>query len=172
MPPLTLLATSMPPQTDTDFNMVMQTFEESSNMSDLDKVHEIRLNQHAETIKEMKDDLKEIKTVVQRLDKKLAGIPESGLPCPIHQLKIDDFGKRLDTLEIKTESIHTKIIAWTAIASVIIFLLTQLLIPYVLSSANAAESAPSITQTDNAAYWSQYQKTLAEQALTNATRQK
>lgn len=101
-------------------------------------LHEYRISQLERNHEEMKQDLRDIKEVVYRMDKKLSGIPESGLQCPIHSLKLEGFETRLTAVESKTDSMNKKIITWTAVFGVVIFLLSQVAVPYALDHFNIA----------------------------------
>jgi hypothetical protein len=58
----------------------------------------------------------------------------------MHDLKLAEFDKRLLAVEADTKSISQKVITWTAIASVILFLLSQVAIPYALGNFKLVHS--------------------------------
>lgn len=97
------------------------------------QLHEFRITALEKGQDEIKNDLKEIKDVVNRLDKKLNGIPDTGLQCPIHMLKLESFDKRLIEVETASDGMKKQIITWTAVAAVVVFILSQIAIPYVLN---------------------------------------
>lgn len=98
----------------------------------------------------LETDVTEIKNIVTKLDKKLSGIPESGLQCPLHMMKLDEYGKRLESVETKTDKMHSKIITWSAVSSVVLFLIAQLAIPYFLGNfkvvPQTGTATPAISQ--------------------------
>ena len=132
------------------------TWSKAEDMSNDEKynLHEYRITQLERNHEEMKQDLRDIKEVVYRMDKKLSGISESGLQCQIHSLKLSGFEERLLTVETKTETINKKIIMWSAVAAVVLFLLSQVAIPYALEHYKVAKNADvTIYDPSPAAYF-------------------
>jgi hypothetical protein len=102
---------------------------EQNIMEDKLQLHEYRITQLETSHGEMKEDIKEIKEIVNRLDKKLSTVPDTGFQCPIHQIRMDILLKQYESLdarqtkiEEKTNSISDKIIRYGAIGSVVIWL--------------------------------------------------
>lgn len=105
-----------------------------------------RVDQHDEIIEDMRISVKNIEANVTTLVTKLSDFNPSG--CMIHTMRLEEFGKRLDVIETKTDSLTQKIIAWTAIASVILFLLSQLVIPYVLDNVTVSKKQPVTVEVE------------------------
>lgn len=107
-----------------------------ANMSNEERynLQEYRISQLEKNQEEMRNNISDIKEVVYRLDKKLTTIPEGGLQCPLHQMRMTDLEQRMNKQEDITEKLTKKIITWTAIASVILFLLSQFVVPYVIEN--------------------------------------
>lgn len=79
----------------------------------------------------IKLDIKEIKQILNRMEAKLQLIPDNGLNCPVHDIRMQEYNKRLEVVENKLENVHTKIISWSAVASVILFLISSFAVPYI-----------------------------------------
>jgi hypothetical protein len=94
-----------------------------------------RVQDHDERLEKIEkglEALQELKINVALLVSKFANFQPNG--CAMHQLTMDNFKERLTEIEKKSDSMHKKIITWTAIASVILFILSQILIPYALQN--------------------------------------
>ena len=111
------------------------------NMSTEDKVnlHDFRIALLEENSKELKSDMNEIKELLNKLDKKITVMPNE-FKCPIHDMKISEMDKRVSVMEVKTDTINKKIITWSAIASVILFLVSQVFIPYAMNNFKVSSS--------------------------------
>lgn len=103
---------------------------------------EWRLSSLERATNDMSITLSNIQTIITQLNSK---IPAAGLNCPIHTLRMDTFDKRMNDVETEVKSITKKIITWSAIAGCVIFILTNLVFPFILqnlkigtTSANAA----------------------------------
>jgi NifB/MoaA-like Fe-S oxidoreductase len=105
------------------------------NMSTEEKfnLHDYRIALLEENAKELKADTNEIKNLLNKLDKRLTVMPGE-FKCPIHEIKITEMDKRVSVMEVQTDRINKKIITWTAVASVILFLVSQVLVPYALNN--------------------------------------
>ena len=125
----------------------MNTQKNMSNEQQYD-LHEYRLTQLETNHLELKKDMEEIKVVLYKLDKKLTGIPDTGIGCGVHQLKMDDYAKRLDVVEKRTDDLTRKIIIGTTICSVILFLLSQVVIPYITNNFHVAPTHKASTYFD------------------------
>jgi hypothetical protein len=90
-----------------------------------------RVQQNEKDNIQLKSDILEIKQTLSRMEQRLAIIPEKGFDCPLHLLRMNQYEKRLETMETKMESVHTKIISWTAVASVILFIVSSFAVPYI-----------------------------------------
>lgn len=97
-----------------------------------------RVQQNEKDNIQLKSDILEIKQTLSRMEQRLSIIPEKGFDCPLHSLRMNQYEKRLETMEAKMEtmeakmeSVHTKIISWTAVASVILFIISSFGIPYI-----------------------------------------
>ena len=97
-----------------------------------------RITQLENNFVELKSDVTDIKVMLAKLDKRLEVVPTNGLQCPLHQLRMDDFSKRIDKVEITTDSINKKVIAWSAGIAIVLFLISQLIIPYLLGHYQVA----------------------------------
>lgn len=117
-------------------------------MSTEDKVnlHDFRIALLEENSKELKADMSEIKELLNKLDKKLTVMPTE-FKCPIHDMKISEMDKRVSVMEIKTDTINKKIISWTAAASVILFIVGQVFVPYALNNFKVTSSHDHPTST-------------------------
>jgi hypothetical protein len=122
--------------------------QEYNNMSTEDKVnlHDFRIALLEENSKELKADMSEIKELLNKLDKKLTVMPTE-FKCPIHDMKISEMDKRVSVMEIKTDTINKKIISWTAAASVILFIVGQVFVPYALNNFKVTSSHDHPTST-------------------------
>lgn len=125
----------------------------TNNMSTEEKfnLHDYRISLLEENSKELKSDMNEIKELLNKLDKKLTVMPTE-FKCPIHDIKITEMDKRVTVMEVKTDAINKKIISWTAIASVVLFIVSQVFIPYALnnfkvSSSHLHSTEPAIINT-------------------------
>jgi predicted Zn-ribbon and HTH transcriptional regulator len=118
-------------------------------------LHELRLNQHDESIREIKSDIKEIKEIVVKMDKRLMVIPEMGLQCPIHQIRMNDHEKRIETMELEVGKIGKKIVAWSSVAAVILFLVSNLFLPYLIGNFKIQQ-----TQTQTEPYVSSHLRSV------------
>lgn len=119
---------------------MLNNWNKETTMSNEEKynLHEYRISKLEESHKEMRQDVKEIKELVTKMDKRLSTIPEGGLQCGIHQVRMQDFEKRVEAVEVKTDSLNKRIITWTAVFGVVIFLLSQVAVPYALDHFNIA----------------------------------
>ena len=122
--------------------------QEYKNMSTEDKVnlHDFRIALLEENSKELKADMSEIKELLNKLDKKLTVMPTE-FKWPIHDMKISEMDKRVSVMEIKTDTINKKIISWTAAASVILFIVGQVFVPYALNNFKVTSSHDHPTST-------------------------
>ena len=93
----------------------------------------------------VEQDISEIKQLVIKMDKKLSMMPDGGLPCALHSMQLeaihkhnadvdDKNDKRFAAVEAKNDGMNMKIVWGTAIAAVVLFLITQLIFPYVVSN--------------------------------------
>lgn len=126
-----------------------QKWSKENDMSSEDKMalHELRLTQHDESLREMRQDIKDIKDVLNRLDKKLTSMPEGGLQCNIHGMRMDVFEKRLAVVETISDNVKKKIVTWTAVFGVLLFVLSQLFIPYILNNYKITNTPATIQQS-------------------------
>lgn len=132
--------------------------ETTMSLDDKFNLHEYRISKLEESHKEMRQDIRDIKELVVKMDKRLSTIPEGGLQCGIHQVRMQDFEKRVEAVEVKTDSLNKKIITWTAVASVVLFLLSQVAIPYALEHYKVAKNAEvTIYDPSPAAYFGSLQ---------------
>lgn len=90
-----------------------------------------RVQQNEKDNIQLKSDILEIKQTLSRMEQRLSIIPEKGFDCPLHLLRMNQYEKRLETMEAKMDSVHTKIISWTAVASVILFIVSSFGVPYI-----------------------------------------
>jgi hypothetical protein len=92
--------------------------------------------------------LSNIEMIVTQLNAK---IPTS-LNCNIHSMRLDAFDKRIAEIETEVKSITKKIITWSAVAGCVIFILTNLVFPFVLQNlkiGTAANAAPAVVIQTN-----------------------
>lgn len=97
-----------------------------------------RIQQNEKDNIQLKSDILEIKQSLSRMEQRLSIIPEKGFDCPLHLLRMNQYEKRLETMETKMESVHTKIISWSAVAAVSLFLISSFLVPYINKHMNEA----------------------------------
>lgn len=97
-----------------------------------------RVQQNEKDNIQLKSDILEIKQTLSRMEQRLAIIPEKGFDCPLHLLRMNQYEKRLETIETKMESVHTKIISWSAVAAVILFIVSSFGVPYIKEHMNEA----------------------------------
>ena len=111
------------------------------NMGSDDKT-EWRLTQLESEMSQTRNDIAWIKETLAKLVQKFDGYSPS--TCGQHSFKLNDFEVRLAKVENSTESLTKTIIKWTAIGGVIVFLLGQVVAPYVLNHYK-------VSNTDNTA---------------------
>ena len=79
-------------------------------------------------------------------------LPTGGLQCPIHFQRMEQMEKRLDKQEAISDAVTKKIVTWSAVFSVILFLVAQLAIPFFLDNIkmgpNQHNSLQTITNTN------------------------
>jgi hypothetical protein len=91
-----------------------------------DELVEYRLTKLEGQYTETKSDIKTIMEVLYRLDKKLSNVPEGGLACNLHVLRMDAFRKELDDHKIILDGLQQ--FKWRAVGVLsVIMLLVQLL---------------------------------------------
>lgn len=112
-----------------------------TNLEMDEKVLEYRVATLEKQYSELNITLSKIQEIVLRLDSKF---PAGGLLCPLHQSRLDSFDKRVEQVETEIKKIDRKIVQWSAIAAVILFILTNVALPYVTSNfkVSASESEP------------------------------
>ena len=113
-------------------------------------LQQLRIETLENNHQEMRTDVKDIKETLYRLDKKLSTVPDSGFQCQVHAMKIDNYEKRLTAVEGTIASMAKKVIVGYSIASVVIFLLTQLAFPYVVQHIKVVsvdEPTSKVSQT-------------------------
>ncbi len=113
--------------------IIMNWNQENMSTEEKFNLHDYRIALLEENAKELKADMNEIKNLLNKLDKKLTVMPGE-FKCPIHEIKLTEMDKRVSVMEVQTDRINKKIITWTAVASVILFLVSQVLVPYALSN--------------------------------------
>lgn len=91
---------------------------------------EYRITELESNFAKVTKDTAEIKEMIQTLTIRLGGVPTNGLQCPLHQIRMDEFKLRIERVEEINESINHKVIYWSAGAAIILFLLTQLIVPF------------------------------------------
>jgi len=117
---------------------------------------EWRMEQVEENLKEVKTDVKSIKESLTKLTALIGNTNFAVQEQKIAELEKEnqDLRRRDEELSKKVDGISKKIVAWAAICSVILFLMSQLIIPYILNnykitnSANARENITSIVSTN------------------------
>jgi len=111
-------------------------------MSTEDKfnIHEYRITQLESNFNNIQSKIERIEDICNRLDKKLNGIPDSGLQCPLHQMRMDSYEKRIETMEVTSDSLKKQVITWTAIFGIVAFLLSQIAIPYILNNYRVVDT--------------------------------
>lgn len=124
-------------------NLDNSTAEENNSMSQ-ENLTDYRIKMLEGNFNEIKEDIKDLRDICIRMDKKLSLIPDSGLPCSVHIVKMDDLTKRVDKVEEITDGNKKSIITWTAVFAVITFLVSQLVIPYALGNYNISPKSPKI----------------------------
>jgi len=110
----------------------------TEDMSTEDKytLHEYRISQLEAQHAELKGDITQIKDVLLKLDKKLAVFPEGGFACQIHTMRMNDLEKKIDKLETVSEKMNKKIVYWSGAFAVVLFVISQLAVPYMLKNSN------------------------------------
>lgn len=108
---------------------------------------EWRLQQLETNFSILTGKIENIESIVIRLESK---IPSGGLDCQFHKMRLDEIDKRVGKVETSTESINKKIITWSAIAAVILFLFSQVFIPYALNNykVESTSGKPQIEYVD------------------------
>lgn len=77
----------------------------------------------------IKNDIKDIKSILSRVETKLNALPNEP-QCPLHNLRMNQFEEKIKIMESKLENVNNKIISWSAIAAVILFIISSFLVPY------------------------------------------
>ena len=102
------------------------------------------------------DEIKEIKAILAKIELKMSGIPDGGLNCQVHNIRITDLTRRTELLEAKLETMHTKIVTWSAIASVVLFLISNIALPYIQKHMSEAHPDHSDHSDTHASTWYGY----------------
>lgn len=118
-----------------------------SNSEDNYNLHEYRISQLEKSHEAFRQDIKDIKELATKMEKRLSFMPDGGLGCNIHQMKMEDFGKRLVKVEDSTESLTKRIVTWSAVFAVVLFLLAQVVIPYAVSNFKIVHNQAIATST-------------------------
>lgn len=110
---------------------------------------EYRMEKLEGKVDEMAKGLAEVRDILNRMVVTQTGITATN--CVMHNTRMTELEKsnaelkqNNDRLEGKIEGINKKIITWTAVASVVVFLIAQLIFPFIinnvrLTTARAAE---------------------------------
>jgi hypothetical protein len=108
-----------------------------------------RLDTQEKQFNELKTELKELKEIVLRLDKKLSGIPEGGLQCSIHSVRMDNVEKRLGVVEAKADTLsifRTKSLVWGTVGIIILqLIIAAVVVPFGEKLINGNASVPPTT---------------------------
>jgi hypothetical protein len=87
---------------------------------------EYRLTKLESQYAEIKADFREMMEVLNRLDKKLSNVPDGGLNCNLHAVRMDSFRKELDDHKIILDGLQQ--FKWRAVGVLsVVMLLAQLL---------------------------------------------
>lgn len=90
-----------------------------------------RVDEHEDKLDKLEkamNDIHELKTNVAILVNRFANFAPNN--CTIHQLKIDALEKRLEKTESVLDGITKKIIGWSAVGSFVLYVMSQVLLPY------------------------------------------
>ena len=104
---------------------------------------EYRMEKLETKFDEMAKGVNEIRDTLNRLVVTNTGITQTN--CLLHNKRMSDLEESNKELTSRIEGINKKIITWTAIASVILFLVSQLVIPYVLQNVKVSTNPPVAT---------------------------
>ena len=101
--------------------------------------------------KDQSAKLDNIQKIVLEMNSKF---PTNGLSCPVHQLRMDGFEKRISKTEEEINGITKKIITWTAVAGCVLFVITNLILPYFLQNFQVVNESKAevISVETNTAY--------------------
>ena len=115
-------------------------------MSDKDEIIEYKLEQTKQDSIDLRKNIEEIKEIIHRIDAKLMSIPVE-FKCPVHTIKLENCEKKLDIMEQKVDAINTKVISWSAVIGVILFIVSNVGIPYINKKIDASpHSHPESTE--------------------------
>lgn len=98
-----------------------------------------RLDQHELILK----DVQQIKTDVATLVQRFSNFNPN---CSLHAMRVDTLEKELNSVRDDVKGITKKIIFWSGIFSVIIFLITYLIIPVVVDKIKSETQTVTMSQ--------------------------
>lgn len=109
---------------------------------------EWRLQQLERANSEMKHDITFIKEILTKLSVKFESYSPSS--CVMHTSRLSEMEKEIqhlqettDSLKNTTDGLTRKIVAWTAIFTTVLFLLSNLIVPYVLQNYRITTQHPT-----------------------------
>lgn len=122
------------------------------SMEQKESITDYRLNALEKKFENVETQLHSMNELLQKMNAKLSHIPEGGLQCQIHQVRMEEFERRMveikervTTSESKLDKINSKILLSTGGFVVILWLLTNVISPYI--SQVSISNSPKSTET-------------------------